>query len=553
MTRILETIRRNRECLVIDLILAALCALAFAKGVHTTADLRWPYDLDQFREIGMAQAVLDHRYGTDQLYAGETIWYNPLTSTLMAGLSRLTSVPVHLVVTRAGPYVNLLAPIAFYVLVAYLFNRRVALAAAVAFLFAPIGDAPAWATPSYSPWVFSQSLAQSFFYLGLLTWCRALKANDWGWYLISGAMLGVTFLGHTAPAVILGAIMLFTALKNSIAQSEKRLIFDAKGVRGLVISLCVAFVVGLPFTVSILFHYHLKILNSVPGNWIYPPLTIGELPNLLRGYVSWISLFAGAGVLALIFRKTDRASRPMLLTWVIICCVALTINEIQQLTSPPLHLMFVPAHHFLFYLTAAEYVLFGIGLVFVSDFLAGNLLPKIFGKFAGRADLLRRNEQVLCGVGLIVFLGLVWSAYAHRFDFTTARSHAMGFQERKAYLDAYQWILSNTKPDDVFLSLTGDLDLSIVGPADRKVVVTCQAEFSNPYVDWKSRSDAATRTVDKLAAAAPDALAALRENHVDYLITGPMNFLDDARFSYLAREFAEDNVVIYRVRSATKP
>src|SRR5256885_14860203 len=73
VTRILEKIGRNRERLVLDLIFAALCALAFVKAIHTTADLRWPYDLDQFREIGMAQAVLDHRFGTDQLYAGETI------------------------------------------------------------------------------------------------------------------------------------------------------------------------------------------------------------------------------------------------------------------------------------------------------------------------------------------------------------------------------------------------------------------------------------------------------------------------------------------------
>ena len=526
--------------------------MAFAKGIQTTRDLRWPYDLDQFREIGMAQAVLDHRYGSDQLYAGETIWYNPLTSTLTATVSFLTRIPIALVVTRAGPYLNLLAPIAFYVLVVSLFNRRIALAAGAAFLFAPIGDAPAWAAPSYSPWIFSQSLTQAFFYFGVLSWGKALRTSEGRWYLISGAMLGVTFLGHTAPAVILGAIMVFTALKSSIAQRSGGLrnVFHAKEIRGLAVSVAVAFVVGLPFTISILFHYHLKVVNSVPSNWVYPPLAIGELPNLLRDHLSWVFLFAMIGLLALLFRPTNRESRTVLLSWLILCWVALAVNELQQIPSPQLHLMFVPAHHFLFYATSAEYILFGIGLVVVCDFIAQRFGPNLHDKMRERGSRALPSAGVLYATGLILFIGCAWIVYPRRFDFTTARSQAIGFQERKAYLNGYRWILSNTKPDDVFLSLTGDLDLSVVGPADRKVVVTCQAEFSNPYVDWKARSEAATRMVDKLAAGAPDALDALQQYNVNYIITSPMDFLEGAQFSYLSKQFADDDIVIYRVSVA---
>lgn len=541
----LETTRPNRSRLVYDLVFGLLCALAFAKAVHTTADLRWPYDLDQFREIGMAQAVLDHRFGSDQLYAGEKIWYNPLSSTVLAAISYVTSVPIALVVSRAGPYLNLLAPIAFYILVVYLFDRRVALAAAAAFLFAPIGDAPAWATPTYSPWVFSQNLTQGFFYLGLVSYGKSLNAVGWRWHLISGALLGIIFLGHTAPAVILGLIMLFTSVVNP----------TAKRFQGFAIILAIAFLFSLPFSSSILFHYHLKVLNSVPGNWMYPSLMISELMNFLRSYVSWIFFFAAVGLGALIICKWsgrlraiaptsfDRNSRTVLLIWIAICCAALVVNEIQQIPSPQWHLMFVPAHHFLFYLTAAEYILFGLGFVFACHFVAQKFLPANRAVFA---------EASLFGIGLLVFLFCIRGAYANRFDFTNARSQAITFQERKAYIDAYRWILANTEPADVFLSLTGDLDLSIVGPADRKVMVACQAEFSNPYVDWKSRSETATKVVDKLAAGAPDALADLRENHIDYLITAPISFLDDRQFSYLTKTFAEDEVTIYRVGAPTQ-
>ncbi len=129
----------------------------------------------------------------------------------------------------------------------------------------------------------------------------------------------------------------------------------------------------------------------------------------------------------------------------------------------------------------------------------------------------------------------------------------MSFAERKAYLDAYHWILSNTKPVDVFLSLSGDLDLSIVGPADRKVVVTSQAEFSNPYVDWNSRANTASQIVDKLTAAPSDALAALTANGVNYIVTSPINQFDRESYSFLSKEFAEDDVVIYKVRRELAP
>ena len=89
--------------------------------------------------------------------------------------------------------------------------------------------------------------------------------------------------------------------------------------------------------------------------------------------------------------------------------------------------------------------------------------------------------------------------------------------------------------------------VSIVGPADRKVVVTCQPEFSNPYVDWKSRADIASQIVDKLASAAPDALATLVAKRVDYIITSPLEQFDQAPF--LSKVFSEDDVVIYKTRS----
>jgi len=539
VTEMLETTVENRKRWIFDLAFALLCAIAFFKSVRTTGDLSWPHDLDEFREIGMAQSVLDGRYGTDHLYLGETVWYNPLTSTVAAALAGASRVPISVIVTRAGAYLNLLAPISFYLLVLLLFERPVALAAGAAFLFAPIGNAPSWAAASYSPWIFSQNFAQVFFYLTLIALIKALGSASLRWYFVCGILLGITFLGHTAPAVLFGAVAVVVSAASLFrrAPGNLRAVFGSPEVRGSLLTLLVAFVISLPFTFSILFHYRLTIRNPIPGNWIYAPLA---KENFLRLVASYLTLFGLIAAIGLIFvaRNSLWPRRVLLLTWLGVCLLFLAIGELQQVASPDLHLLFAPAHHFLFYFHALETVLFGAGAVFVCRLIGQRFVSRIFWA-----------ETAMLAVTIVCFVALAWPSYSRRFDFTTARDEAIGFQERADYLAAYRWILANTKPTDVFLSLTGDLDLSIVGPADRKTVVTCQPEFSSPYVDWKSRSATAANIVEELAHTSLDAIALLARNKVAYVITWPVGGVDLDKLSFLSKQFSEGNIVIYKVIS----
>jgi hypothetical protein len=551
VTEKLEKPVRNRPRFFFDLAFAVLCAFALSKGIQTTGGLTWPYDLDQFREIGMAQSILDGRYGTDHLYLGETVWYNPLTSTITAALAHFSGGPVSLVVTRAGAYLNLLAPISFYVLVLLLFERPTALAAGAAFLFAPIGDAPSWAAASYSPWLFSQNFAQGFFYLTLAAFSKTLRSTSSRWQFVCGALLGLTFLGHTAPAVLLGAIMLVGSVANSLRRTPRSFgsILRANELRGLLVIFVVAFVASLPFTFSILFHYHLKIRNAVPGNWIYAPLARNNFPALMATYLSWFGLVALIGFIYTLVTGSNRQRRVVLLTWLGVCLLVLAVGELQQIISPDLQLFFVPAHHFLFYFQALEDIFFGVGLVLACQVIVHAVVPRILAALRRPTPFDRSQMAELATVAIAVacFVAIMLPSYFRRFDFTTARDQAIGFQERTEYLQAYRWILANTKPTDVFLSLTGDLDLSIVGPADRKTLVTCQPEFSNPYVDWKSRSLTASSIVEKLADAAPDAAAMLAENKVGYIISWPIGGLELERLPFLSKQFAEGNIAIYKL------
>jgi hypothetical protein len=558
MSQLLPRRWKNRERLGLDLALLALCAVVLVHGIRTTADLEWTCDVDQDRDTGLAQAILDHRYGADHLYLGETIWYNPLTSIIIAILSRATSLPPYLITVRAGAYLNLLAPIAFYFLIAYLFDRRIAIAGTAAFLFAPIGNAESWAAASYSPWIFGENFAQVLFYLTLAAYCKALESKRRRWYIIVGLLLGIAFLGHTAPAVILGVIMIVACMKSAIQQGKPawQSIVSTREIKGLALTLPIAFVVSLPFTFSILFRYHLRILNSAPSNWLYPPLAIDKLPALLRDNLSWFSAIAGLGLLALVIERENKHRKTLLLTWFVICCVELGLNFLQQATSPTFRLMFVPAHHFLFYLKAIEDLLFGVGLVFICQFLSRNLISRYFGPAVteSKSNYLKyRIETILIATGIVCFLALALPAYSSRSDFTTARAYSLEMQQyKKAYIDAYHWILINTQPDDVFLSITGDFDLRIVAPAARKVVVMYAPEFSNPYVSWELRRDAAILMTGKLGSHSEDALATLVKNQVKYIITSPAAAYQLGLAYYtpdLSREFGEGEVIIYSVQT----
>jgi hypothetical protein len=255
---------------VYDLMLVLLCAIALLHGVAITHHLEWGTDSDNYRDVSAAQSILDGYFWNDSLYLGESLWYSPLTPTLVAGMSWLTNSPVHVVHTRLGAYINLLAPISFYVLVASFVNRRVALASTAAFLFLTTPFLyPSWASATYSPTLFPVIFVQTLFYLSLIVYRQAVRSGQCKWYGAAGILLGLTFLGHTAPALILGGIIVLYSLSQWFNMRKhhatRREMIQL--VANLFLLLIVAIMVSLPFLYTIVGRYHLHILNPLPNNW----------------------------------------------------------------------------------------------------------------------------------------------------------------------------------------------------------------------------------------------------------------------------------------------
>lgn len=500
----------GRYQILVFLIVLLWCAIAFSQGLRTTADLDWPYEEDLHRDIGHAQTIADGDWWGDPLYVGEYRWYNPFLPALVATTAGVMEWPVHRLYTRLGAYLNLLAPLTFFVLVRYWFDQWIALAGLLGFLFVITDNAPAWYAATYSPWLMTATFGQTFFYLTLLAYSQALTHPRPVWYLVSGGLLSLTFLTHTAPALILGCLMVVMTVSRvwqSPASARRQQIFDFGGL------ILVALIVSSPFSYSIVYHYQLHIQNNAPSGWGYTPLSLDFALSFIKEYVTGFSLIALLGLTGLLRHRPGRLESRLIVAWLLICVGFVLFGYLGKtlqrrgIDFP----VILPAVHFLFYIKALESILFGYGLMVVAQ-----------GVAAGWGRLLGRPHQPTGEiVALMAIIGLIfvatYPAYLQRDDFVATRAIA----QRNLNPDQQQifaWLRQHTQPTDVFLT-SNQLGLFLVGPAGRKVV-TVDRFFSNPYVNWQPRQRDAELMVDYLLQGnRPGFQALVEQYHVTYLLT----------------------------------
>ncbi len=288
----LTTLRAHlqTENRITDVLAALLCVVAFMHGFGASHDLEWGNDLDHFRDVAAAQTIRDGYFWDDPYYAGESLWYNPLVPTLVATVARLTGAPVPVVHIRLGAYIDLLPAVCFYILVARFVNPYVALASMACFLFfTSPPQHPTWASATYSPMLLPVIFVQAGFYLTLVVYRKAFCAHQRRYYAATGILLGLTFLGHTAPALILGGIIaLFTLINVYENRKKGGLITTAfRAMRDFGILIVAALVVSAPYLYTIVGRYHLRILNPWPSNWVWPDLSVENLGRFIESQFAW--------------------------------------------------------------------------------------------------------------------------------------------------------------------------------------------------------------------------------------------------------------------------
>lgn len=463
---------------------AVLMAIAFTVAWRTTHDLAWPNEHDLYRDMASAQSLLTEGFGRDPVYVGERVWYNPLTHIAMAAAHVVSGLPLPETVARCGAYLNLLGPICFFLLAVRLLDRTSAVLALISYLFCIGGSFPSWAAATYSPWLYPVNFAQGFFYL-LMGQLVALRDRKPGplWAVATGALWGFTFLAHTAPALLFGAIMVYIVLAH-VWRARRPSGADLRGAAITAAVMGATFLIVIaPFAASILGHYRLHIANPVPNAYFPSFLGYRAIPEMILRHLDLPVLVAWYGLYLLVRGRCTPFVRTMFLPWVVVTAAYLLYGYVVAgflkfgIRLP----LIIPSYHALFYFKASLSILFAIGLTS----LVNSVARRLPAHSSAALDLWKRGAAKIAALAIAAF---EIPFYTSRYDYAQARAEALAHGAETSRIAVYAWLRANARPDDVVLA-SDDLGIFCVAPAGAKTVAV-DPYLSSPYVPWRPRDDA---------------------------------------------------------------
>jgi hypothetical protein len=461
---------------VVDALIAVcLVAVAVREGLRVTTGLHVPPDPDLFRSAAITQTILDGAWIADPFFAGEWNWYNPLVPAIVALLHAITGTPVLELYARSGVVLNLFGPIAFWALVRALFGSGAAVAAVFAFLFLP-PRLPGWSTAGYWPWLFSSVFTQAVFYAGLIAVDRAARSMRLTQWVIAGLALGFVFLGHTAPAIVFGGVIVLAATRmwrGGLSAQRSMVLLAA--------SLATAVVVSLPVVLSVAVRYRFAVLNDVLRLYAYPETEPGNFAGFLADHANAGTALALAGAPLLLRDREQRRRAWVIGYWAVVNGAILLVHFGRPLLeSAGLHVpQVVTAFHFILYAEALLMILAGYALWRIVE-TAGGMVTRTTLRVPPAIV-----ARALLAVVVLLSVGPLLPARRAREDFDESHTRAVAYQNRQDERRVREWIRTTTPPGTVFLA-SYRLSLYAVAPAGGKVVAL-DPVFANPYVDLAAR------------------------------------------------------------------
>ncbi|MGE5785628.1 MAG: hypothetical protein ACM3ZE_13610 [Myxococcales bacterium] len=480
--------------------------VAVTIGVAATTPLEVPPEIDHYRDMGAAEAILAGQWGHDPALLGETAWYPPLLPLVMATLGRVTALPLTTLYVHAGPLLNAAAPVAFYVLARHLFGGWTAVLSLVGFLFAINSATTSWAQACYSPWVWPVLFAQTFYYLTLKAWLEASEKPSVGRSCLAGVLLGLTFLAHPAPAVLLVVTMVLLSVFQALATPAR----CRSIVQHLLAIGAVSAVVCAPFLVPLVTRYGLNTQNPVPsrfgGVW---------LSDVARSHLSLRTVGALAALGWLWCRM--QASRMRLQDWSVLTAWALAGGGLiygiaaqkLELRGVQVPLLF-PTFHFHFYVLAMEALLFGPGLVWLAQSL---IKHAPFGPVPSAVH----SKQWIAPLTVLVLVVAELPSYRARDDFTHWPEESREFARDATLRSVYDWARRELGPRDVVLASTRLGMYAVV--ASGHCILSTYPSMTNPYVAIESREAARQTMFEHLRARDFAAFASLAAEYgITYVV-----------------------------------
>lgn len=490
----------DRSNLIPWLALAILLLLCIARGVWFTHGLAVPTDADTVRDVGFIRGILDGNAWGDPSIGGAWRWYPPLFHAVAASVAYLTWIDPLPLWSAAGAWLNLAAPAAFFMM-----NRRLLgawpamFATGVMVLFdgaAMSGDEAA----GYTPWTYTPALAWPLFFGGVALVHRLTPALRFGGAIVVGCALGIVFLAHTVPAILLSALVGTLAL----SQSGRR----RRAVAWLAVVGGLELIWAAPFLGPLLLDYRLHIANPVPGAWVHPlfaepgRMLLLSLPALLSA--AWLIHVRATAPVGTI---------PLLVIWCTVCLIFLARHAACAegwVEGGACRVFVVAPHHFHVYLHAAEACITGWAL------------------WLGIIALAPRLRPAAAFVGVLALAAGVAGLFLHPWD-REARAGALADPGAMMDRAVYDWIVAHTDPGDRFVTLLPP-EADQMGPAAATVIaagrqlVAPPEIHSNPYISW----------------------APLNAKRLAYLMPGTMDRNQDPAFLLLPADMAWSGEVVFR-------
>jgi hypothetical protein len=525
------------------LVSGSMLAFALGNAFRAVRDSEWPWLYDALRDAGLAQVILDGRYPADNLLHGETLWFNPMTGFLIACVSWLTGLTPPEASVGFGPIANLFPAVMFGLLAARLCCRWSGVAALAVYLFWNAAS-PAYAYATYTPWLFASHLALGFFCASLLCHDKASKTGNKGWLLVAGVLHGLTFLTHTAPAVILGCIYVLIAARELFAARDAELgtVTRATLLR-LGLLLGTAFLVSLPYTAPILWLYGFEIRNPFPGMNLQSPVLLAELPGRAWDALNLANLFAALGLVRILMAAHGLRTRATVVTWLLVVAAWLALVYAGQL-APGWWPGIVPGHHFHTALTLLRALLCGAGLACAAGWVA----TRLPGRPASR-------ETIAGSAAALLVLLSALPGYLHWEEFSqSARERSPFGQVFAQQRQLYTWLRENSTPDEVILC--DDLSAMVIAAPAARGVVGTMLIFSSPYVDAARRLGDREHLFGMLRAKDAEGFLRLAETYrVRYLLVSG----DEARLvrateaPFIQEAMAAPPWTLYRLQVPAQP
>lgn len=531
----------------------AMIVAAMVQCYRTIHDLHWASEPDFDRDIAYIRTTLNGHYGQDANYAGEYMWYNPLLFLSETLIVKLTGLPINIVVARAGAFLNILSPVAFFAMVLKLFDYKVALAALLSFLFLAAGNLPCWGGATYSPWLISDSFVQFLFYINVIFCYQAYATQEMKWFVLLGASIGITFLGHSAPAILIILILVVLHLQNIITAAKQK---EYKTITRYVLQ---GVVTAIPFLLCALpflyfvwgkydFHFvNRAILECAPGIFARK-----ESARLVEANITFSLLIAAIGAIWFYLRFENKLIRRIIFSWLTITVVMYlyesivpTLDRLDKIHLPDT----IPAFHYFFYLKVLQSVFFAFGFIFLLQKLSGWL-----------SRITKNKTNITQSTGLFIGAVLLYAVvyypiYIKRADFSEARQESIAKGNETDKIEVYNFIYKNVPLNNVLLC-EHDYSLFPVMPTAIKMV-SVETFFSNPYISYDRRENDRDAMLSYLSTSAPVTAAKLFKDYKvsivlltnkDYAKYKTPAFVNDkvifknASFTMMSFEVKKDNL-----------